>query len=75
MPSPTFEHLKTIFLADPDFTPIFLQPCGDGHIIALQTWCAFLIDVENETAKRIDYPAWAWNVSSAPPESLRPGKP
>ena len=65
MPSPTFEHLKTIFLADPDFTPIFLQPCGDGHVIALQTWCAFLIDVENETAKRIDYPAWAWNVSSA----------
>ncbi len=44
--------------------PIFLQPCGRDHVIALQTWCAHLIDVDAGTAKRVDYPAWAWNVSS-----------
>ncbi len=65
MPDSTFKLVKTIFLADPDFMPIFLQPCGPDHVIAVQTWCAFLIDVEAESAKRIDYPAWAWNVSSA----------
>jgi len=45
--------------------PIFLQPCGMRHVVAVQTWCAYLIDVEEGTAKRIDYPAWAWNVSSS----------
>ncbi len=62
----TFEHIKTISIPDPDFMPIFLQSCGESHVIDLQTWCAFLIDVDNLTAKRIDYPAWAWNVGSSP---------
>lgn len=64
MPESSFKHLKTIKIPDPDFMPIYLQPLGPDHIIALQTWCAFILDVESESLVRVDYPAWAWNVTS-----------
>jgi len=58
-----FKHIATINIPDPDFMPIFLQPCG-GYALALQTWCAYLVDIDSASVKRVDYPAWAWNVSS-----------
>jgi len=61
----TFEHVKTIYLKDPDFTSIFLNRCGARHVITLQTWCAFLVDTENLEPVRVDYPAWAWNVAAS----------
>ncbi|HDS30180.1 MAG TPA: hypothetical protein ENN67_03965, partial [Firmicutes bacterium] len=61
----TFKHAATVFLPDPDFTALFLQPCGKGHVLIPQTWCAYLLDVENAKATRINYPAWSWNVSSS----------
>jgi len=61
----TFEHVKTINIPDPEFMPIYLRPCGNDHIIALQKWGAWLLNVETEKLTRVDYPPWAWNVSSA----------
>lgn len=63
MNNTAFKHIATINIPDPDFMPIFLQPCGT-YAIALQTWCAYLVDIDNATIKLVDYPAWAWNVSS-----------
>ncbi len=60
-----FQHIATVNIDDPDFTAIFLQPCGSGYVLALQTWCAYLVDVENATASRVIYPPWSWNVSSS----------
>ncbi len=59
-----FEHCGTVNIPDPDFMPIFLYPCGPDHVIAIQNWCAFLIDPVNKTARRVDFPSWAWNVGS-----------
>lgn len=61
-----FEHITTLHIPDPDFMPIFLQAVGKDHVIALQTWCAFIFDIEAESVTRVDYPAWAWNVGSIP---------